>query len=211
MIPKNFGSPRFTDLELRQLASIDSAQRKLDHDAHTELRRIGDLNLTPWQCRHAGEALATVATRLTFALRYRQEILTAGRRRPFDKIVVRIGTLCDCPDNQPLKAHDDKDETADEELDQNLEDQAEINRLLELATQIEEQSWTRSALRGAPLSIFFRQLNRLKLALLKQKEDLEAQIDDLKYRKASMSVQEYRGQLNQLMIQLAQTQQELDK
>jgi hypothetical protein len=50
-----------------------------------------------------------------------------------------------------------------------------------------------------------------KLALLKQKEELEAQIDDLKYRKASMSVQEYRGQLNQLLIQLAQTQEALDK
>jgi hypothetical protein len=50
-----------------------------------------------------------------------------------------------------------------------------------------------------------------KLALLKQKEELEAQIDDLKYRKASMAVQEYRGQLQQLMIQLAQTQEALDK
>jgi len=50
-----------------------------------------------------------------------------------------------------------------------------------------------------------------KLALLKQKEDLEAQIDDLKYRKASMSVQEYKGQLSQLLLQLAQTQEALDK
>ena len=50
-----------------------------------------------------------------------------------------------------------------------------------------------------------------KLALLKQKEELEAQIDDLKYRKASMSVQEYRGQLQQLLLQLAQTQEALDK
>jgi hypothetical protein len=176
MILKNSGSQRFTDLELRQLASIDSAQRKLDHDAHTELRCIGELNLTPRQCRQAGEALATVATRLTFALRHRQEILAAARRRPFDKVVVRIGTLCDCPDNQPLPAHDHENETADEELDQNLEDQAEINRLLELATQIEEQSWTRSGLRGARLSIFFRQINRLKLALLNQKKDLEDRI-----------------------------------
>ncbi len=39
-----------------------------------------------------------------------------------------------------------------------------------------------------------------KLALLKQKEELEAQIDDLKYRKASMAVQEYRGQLQQLLL-----------
>jgi hypothetical protein len=50
-----------------------------------------------------------------------------------------------------------------------------------------------------------------KLALLKQKEDLEAQIDDLKYRKASMAVQDYRAQLQQLMIQLATTQEALDK
>jgi peptidase C13-like protein len=50
-----------------------------------------------------------------------------------------------------------------------------------------------------------------KLALLKQKEELEAQIDDLKYRKASMAVQEYRGQLSQLLLQLAQTQEALDK
>lgn len=50
-----------------------------------------------------------------------------------------------------------------------------------------------------------------KLALLKQKEDLEAKIDDLKYRKASMSVQEYRGQLQQLMLDLAKTQVALDQ
>jgi len=50
-----------------------------------------------------------------------------------------------------------------------------------------------------------------KLALLKQKEELEAAIDDLKYRKASMAVQEYRGQLQQLLLQLAKTQEALDK
>ncbi len=50
-----------------------------------------------------------------------------------------------------------------------------------------------------------------KLALLKQKEELEAQIDDLKYRKASMAVQEYRQQLQTLLLQLAHTQEALDK
>jgi hypothetical protein len=50
-----------------------------------------------------------------------------------------------------------------------------------------------------------------KLALLKQKEELEAAIDDLKYRKASMSVQDYRGQLQDLLLQLAKTQEALDK
>jgi hypothetical protein len=176
MILKNFASQRFTDLEIRQLKSIDSTLRKFDHDAHTELRRIGQLNLTPRQCRQAGEALATVATRLTFALRYRQEILTAGRHQRFDKIVVRFGTLCDCPDNQPPPANDDGNEVADEELDENFDTQVEIKFLLELATQIEERLWTRSTLSGAPLSLFFRQINRLKVALLKQQKDLEARI-----------------------------------
>jgi hypothetical protein len=50
-----------------------------------------------------------------------------------------------------------------------------------------------------------------KLALLKQKEDLEAQIDDLKYRKASLAVQEYKVQLQQLLLKLAETQEALDK
>jgi hypothetical protein len=50
-----------------------------------------------------------------------------------------------------------------------------------------------------------------KLALLKEKEELEAAIDDLKYRKASMAVQEYRMQLQQLLLNLAKTQEALDK
>jgi hypothetical protein len=50
-----------------------------------------------------------------------------------------------------------------------------------------------------------------KLQLLKQKEQLEAAIDDLKYRKASMAVQEYRAQLNELLLELARTQVALDK
>ena len=50
-----------------------------------------------------------------------------------------------------------------------------------------------------------------KLTLLKTKEDLEASIDDLKYRKASMAVSEYRAQLQQLLLQLAKTQEALDK
>ena len=42
-------------------------------------------------------------------------------------------------------------------------------------------------------------------------EELEAAIDDLKYRKASMAVREYRGQLQELLLELAKTQEALDK
>jgi hypothetical protein len=50
-----------------------------------------------------------------------------------------------------------------------------------------------------------------KLKLLKQKEDVETKIDELKYRKASMPVEEYRQQLAKLLLDLAKTQEELDK
>jgi hypothetical protein len=50
-----------------------------------------------------------------------------------------------------------------------------------------------------------------KLKLLKRKEEIEAQIDDLKYRKAAMSVPEYRQQLQKYLLELAKTQEALDK
>ncbi len=53
--------------------------------------------------------------------------------------------------------------------------------------------------------------NPEKLKLLKKKEDLEGAIDDLKYKKASMDLNDYRRQLSQLMIELAKTQEALDK
>lgn len=50
-----------------------------------------------------------------------------------------------------------------------------------------------------------------KQKLLKEKEDVEAKIDDLKYRKAAMSIQEYRQELQKLLVELAKTQEALDK
>lgn len=50
-----------------------------------------------------------------------------------------------------------------------------------------------------------------KLALLKQKEQLEQRIDLLKYQRAAMPADEYRTQLSQALVALAKVQQELDK
>jgi hypothetical protein len=50
-----------------------------------------------------------------------------------------------------------------------------------------------------------------KLKLLETKEQLEQQIDRLKYQKAAMPSEEYKRQLNQLLLKLAQTQAELDQ
>lgn len=50
-----------------------------------------------------------------------------------------------------------------------------------------------------------------KRALLEKKESLEQEIDQLKYQKNTMDADEYRKQLTALLLDLAKTQQELDK
>lgn len=50
-----------------------------------------------------------------------------------------------------------------------------------------------------------------KKALLAKRDDLEEQIDKLKYEKAAMPADEYKKQLEDLLLNLAKTQAELDK
>ncbi len=50
-----------------------------------------------------------------------------------------------------------------------------------------------------------------KLQLLAKKEQLEQQIDKLKYGKAAIAPEEYRKQLGALLLELARTQEALDK
>jgi hypothetical protein len=50
-----------------------------------------------------------------------------------------------------------------------------------------------------------------KKALLEKRDELEEQIDKLKYEKAAMPADEYKQQLSDLLVQLAKTQAELDK
>jgi hypothetical protein len=50
-----------------------------------------------------------------------------------------------------------------------------------------------------------------KKALLEKKEELEQAIDQLKYEKASMPTEDYKKQLTRLLLELAKTQEEIDK
>jgi hypothetical protein len=50
-----------------------------------------------------------------------------------------------------------------------------------------------------------------KRVLLARKEELERQIDKLKYQKAAMSQEDYKSQLTAALIELAKVQEELDK
>jgi hypothetical protein len=53
--------------------------------------------------------------------------------------------------------------------------------------------------------------NPAKLALLAKKEELERNIDVLKYQKAAMDPADYKKQLTAMLLELARVQQELDK
>ncbi|WP_245632631.1 hypothetical protein [Edaphobacter aggregans] len=53
--------------------------------------------------------------------------------------------------------------------------------------------------------------NPAKLALLAKKEELERNIDALKYQKAAMDPADYKKQLTAMLLELARVQQELDK
>jgi hypothetical protein len=53
--------------------------------------------------------------------------------------------------------------------------------------------------------------NPVKLALLAKKEELERNIDALKYQKAAMGPADYKKQLTAMLLDLARVQQELDK
>jgi hypothetical protein len=50
-----------------------------------------------------------------------------------------------------------------------------------------------------------------KRALLEKKEELERKIDLLKYQKAAMSADDYKKQLSDALLELAKTQEDLDK
>lgn len=53
--------------------------------------------------------------------------------------------------------------------------------------------------------------NPAKRKLLEKKEQLEQQIDKLKYQRAAMPTEEYKKQLGALLLSLAQTQAEIDQ
>lgn len=53
--------------------------------------------------------------------------------------------------------------------------------------------------------------NPAKLKLLGRKEEIEQAIDKLKYEKAAMRADEYKSKLADLLVELAQVQEELDK
>ena len=56
-----------------------------------------------------------------------------------------------------------------------------------------------------------RKFSPEKQQLVERKQEIEGQIDKLKYEKAAMDAGEYRRKLSSLLVELAKTQEELDK
>ena len=50
-----------------------------------------------------------------------------------------------------------------------------------------------------------------KLQLVAKKDEIEGKIDQLKYQKSLMAPEEYRKQLAALLLDLAKTQEEIEK
>ena len=174
MLRKNQRSLRLTSWQMQQLKPVSRTLRKLNREARHELRRIKYTDLTSTRYREAGELFGTIATRMIGALRFHHEILKAEQEPQLFRLKLHFVTPCvHRSERRQLTGHGD-DEAEREALKLEPAHQAEIMSLLELTNSIEDPVSRRSTLRGAPRNVFFRGLDRFRLALLRQRQHLLA-------------------------------------
>ena len=90
----------FTDWQGQQLKRIDHSLRRLNRDALDELREIGRTTLTHSQYQKEARRIATIAIRMTSALRVHEEILASGREQEPETIEFRLVPNCEnCEEN----------------------------------------------------------------------------------------------------------------
>jgi hypothetical protein len=173
---KNQRRSSLTSWQVQQLKPIVRSLRELNRDALRELRRIDYTGLTRTQYREAGDLFGTVATRMISALRFFQETLKA--EEPQQQFCLNVGFVTPCvhtlhrPETEQLAGHDD--EAQREALTLLPAHHADIASLLELTNSIEKRVSRRPMLRGVSLNKFFVGINRLRLAVLRQQQDLLA-------------------------------------
>ena len=174
MLRQNQRPLRLTSWQMQQLKPVSRTLRKLNREARHELRRIKYTDLTSTRYREAGELFGTIATRMIGALRFRHEILKADQEPLRFHVEVHFVEPCVHRSESRQLTGPGDDEAECEALKLEPAHQAEIMSLLELTNSIEDPVSRRSALRGAPRNVFFRGLNRFRLALLKQRQHLLA-------------------------------------
>lgn len=176
MLRKNQKPFYFTNEQEKQLETNNLGLRKLNRIAREQLRRIGHIGITPTQYREAGVSLGLLATRMSSALRLRQQILSAGQQQP-SLTVIHFEPFCECPESRRLREHR-KDQNVCEALKPDPAHLAEVDVLLALTTRIEDLVSCRSTLRGSQLNAFFRQISRFGLAVLKQQKHFQAAVSE---------------------------------
>ena len=173
MIRKSQRPFTFTDSQVQQLNRTNNTLRQLNRTARDVLRRIGHLYLTPAQYGEAAKSLETVAIRMTSALRFRRELIAAGREQLPQRIGVIFGGKCDaCWENGLGTKTDDHEADWREALEQDPAHQSEIESLLELALRTEERASVRCESGHALPRAFFSGISRLTSAVLRQQKDL---------------------------------------
>ena len=174
MLRKNLRPLRLTSWQMQQLKPVSRTLRKLNREARHELRRIKYTDLTSTRYREAGELFGTIATRMIGALRFHHEILKAEQEPLRFQLEVHFVEPCVHRYEGSQLTGPGLDEVEREALKLEPAHQAEIMSLLELTNSIEGPVSRRSALRGAPRNVFFRGLDRFRLALLRQRQHLLA-------------------------------------
>jgi hypothetical protein len=159
---------------VQQLKPVSHTLRKLNREARHELRRIKYTDLTSTRYREAGELFGTIATRMIGALRFRHEILRADQEPLRFHLEVHFVEPCVHRYQGSQLTGPDDDEVERAALKLEPAHQAEIMSLLELTNSIEGPVSRRSTLRGAPRNVFFRGLDRFRLALIQQRQHLLA-------------------------------------
>jgi hypothetical protein len=176
MLRKNHRPFSLTNWQGQQLKRISHSLRELNRAARRELRRIRYTGLTRTQYREVSDSVGTIATRMSSALRFHDEILKAEQEQEPLRIMVHFVTPCvhHFHHSESRQLTGNADDEAECEALKRAAHQAEIEPLLELTNSIEDLVSRRSMLRGAPLNAFFRAINRLKLAVLQQQQHLLA-------------------------------------
>lgn len=172
MIRKNQRGFYFTDWQVQQLRQNNHSLRKLNRAALLALRRIRSTALTDRECRAAGDSFSMMATQMVSALRVRRELLMAGLEQSPQRIVVRVGVVCDpCAEKRLYTKIDDHEANPREELEQDPGHQSEIESLLASALRTEELVSVRCESGRALPKAFLQGISRLTLAVLRQQQE----------------------------------------
>jgi hypothetical protein len=170
MLRKNQIRLCFTDEQENQLKQVNDRLHRFNYFGRRELQGILHRDLSSGEYRTAGDSLGTLAFRMNSELRCFQEILKFGRQQQPDLVVVHFDLHDDISAEKGMKEAD--------AIPVALRPQpallAEISSLLAVIDHVQEWASSYAPVQGSRLNAFFRQITRLKFAVLKQQQHFQA-------------------------------------